>query len=85
MNRKNFAKLIETEILIKCRRRCALCFGLEGDETKKSGQLVHRPVRRDSQEVHAFFTGDIRRPVNIETFSFPAPVMKALRLLLPPD
>jgi hypothetical protein len=45
MNRKSFAKSVETEILIKCRRRCALCFGLEGDAAKKSGQLAH--VDRD--------------------------------------
>ena len=46
MTRKRFPKTIETKVLVKCRRRCALCYGLDGDTTEKEGQLVH--VDRDS-------------------------------------
>lgn len=41
MNRKQFPKTIETEVLIKSKRRCALCYGLDGDTTEKEGQLAH--------------------------------------------
>ena len=41
MTRKRFPKPVETEVLTKCRRRCALCFGLKGDAKVKEGQLAH--------------------------------------------
>ncbi|MGA9040786.1 MAG: hypothetical protein WB421_09645 [Terriglobales bacterium] len=41
MNRKSFAGAIETEVLIRCLRRCALCFALAGDTSVKRGQLAH--------------------------------------------
>jgi hypothetical protein len=41
MRRKRFPTDVETEVLVKCRRRCALCFGLEGDTTEKEGQFAH--------------------------------------------
>lgn len=44
--RKQFPPSVETEVLVKCRRRCSLCYGLDGDTTEKEGQLAH--VDRDS-------------------------------------
>jgi hypothetical protein len=44
--RKRFSKIIESEVLIASRRRCAFCFGLDGDTTEKEGQIVH--IDRDS-------------------------------------
>jgi hypothetical protein len=41
MNRKRFSKGVETEVLTKCRRRCALCFCLDGDTSEKEGQIAH--------------------------------------------
>lgn len=41
MNRQNFSQSVETEILILCRRRCALCFGLSDDAAEKDGQIAH--------------------------------------------
>jgi hypothetical protein len=41
MRRKRFPKTVESEVLFKCRRRCALCFGLDGDTTEKEGQVAH--------------------------------------------
>jgi len=32
---------VETDLLVRCRRRCCLCFGLKGDLTEKLGQVAH--------------------------------------------
>jgi hypothetical protein len=39
--RKKASTSVETQVLIKSRRRCALCFGLHGDLREKNGQLAH--------------------------------------------
>jgi hypothetical protein len=39
--RKKIPKTTETAILIKSRRRCAICFGLKGDLSTKRGQIAH--------------------------------------------
>src|SRR2546423_4966331 len=39
--RKRPSTSVETQVLIKSRRRCALCFGLRGDLREKNGQLAH--------------------------------------------
>jgi hypothetical protein len=44
--RRSFSREVETAVLIESRRRCALCFGFDGDLAKKRGQLAH--VDRDS-------------------------------------
>lgn len=31
----------ESAVLIKCRRRCCLCFGIDQDDTEKEGQIAH--------------------------------------------
>lgn len=45
-NRKYIPKATETAILVRCRRRCCLCFLLENDTTEKQGQIAH--IDRDS-------------------------------------
>jgi len=49
MTRKSFPKTVETKVLVKSRRRCALCYGLDGDTTEKEGQLAH--VDRDHSNI----------------------------------
>jgi len=40
-NREPIPKHIEAEVLIKCCRRCCICYGLEGDLSEKQGQIAH--------------------------------------------
>jgi hypothetical protein len=40
-SRANFAAEVQTTVLFACKRRCAFCFGLEGDASSKDGQLAH--------------------------------------------
>ncbi|MCI0565379.1 MAG: hypothetical protein MN733_43495, partial [Nitrososphaera sp.] len=39
--RRQFPKKVQTEVLLKSRRRCAYCYGLDGDTTQKEGQIAH--------------------------------------------
>jgi hypothetical protein len=39
--RKDFRPDVETSVLMKCKRRCALCYGLNNDDGEKKGQLAH--------------------------------------------
>lgn len=39
--RKATPAAVETQILIECARRCALCYGLDGDLDRKRGQIAH--------------------------------------------
>ena len=41
MRRSPVPKSTATELLIRCRRRCALCFGLDNDQRVKRGQIAH--------------------------------------------
>lgn len=40
-SRKNFSKTVKLEVLVECRRKCALCFWLRNDARDKKGQLAH--------------------------------------------
>jgi hypothetical protein len=40
-NRPKIPTAIETDVLTKSGRRCALCFRLDGDESEKPGQIAH--------------------------------------------
>ena len=46
MARKVVSKKIQADILCKCQRRCALCFGLNNDTNIKEGQIAH--IDRDN-------------------------------------
>lgn len=39
--RKPIPETIQTAVLLACRRRCAMCFHLEDDLSRKEGQLAH--------------------------------------------
>lgn len=41
MARKQIPPKIRTQVEIECRRRCAICFGLENDDNRKTGQIAH--------------------------------------------
>lgn len=39
--RPKIPKKTETEVLKRSRRRCCICFGLDGDDATKKGQIAH--------------------------------------------
>jgi hypothetical protein len=39
--RKAITKQVETEVLIRCKRRCAVCYGLNLDTSIRKGQIAH--------------------------------------------
>jgi hypothetical protein len=39
--RKHVSAPTQAAVLAECRRRCAICFGLDGDLTRKKGQIAH--------------------------------------------
>lgn len=41
MSRKKIPTEIQTQVLIQCRRRCCICYGLEKDYRIKKGQIAH--------------------------------------------
>ncbi|HHV55876.1 MAG TPA: hypothetical protein GXX55_10580 [Firmicutes bacterium] len=41
VRKKRMPQRIETEVLIRCRRRCCLCYGLNRDLGIKLGQIAH--------------------------------------------
>ncbi len=47
MTRRPITKATETTVLLKSRRRCCICFGLNRDLKLKSGQLAHLNQRHD--------------------------------------
>src|SRR5262245_37910863 len=46
MGRKRVPKRYEMEVLLKSKRRCAFCAGLNGDISQKKGQIAH--IDRDA-------------------------------------
>jgi hypothetical protein len=55
MTRKPFPEGVETAVLTKCKRRCALCFGLNNDVAEKRGQLAHIDAPENNDESNAAF------------------------------
>jgi hypothetical protein len=49
MPHKPFPDSVEISVLMKCKRRCALCYGLNNDDGEKRGQLAH--IDRDGANV----------------------------------
>jgi hypothetical protein len=49
-NRPKVPQITETDVLIKSGRRCALCFGLEGDGRIKLGQIAHLDRNRENNQ-----------------------------------
>jgi hypothetical protein len=57
MTRKKISPETQARILAECRRRCALCSGLNGDLRRKTGQIAHldREPKNDAPENLVFF------------------------------
>jgi hypothetical protein len=49
--RKRLSADTETEVLVRSRRRCALCYALKGDFTEKIGQIVHIDQNRSNDSL----------------------------------
>lgn len=52
--RPNIPKATETAVLTKSRRRCCLCFHLDGDDSEKPGQIAHLnhdPANNDEENL----------------------------------
>ena len=49
--RRRLTADVETEILIRSRRRCALCFGVNGLFTEKIGQIAHIDQNRSNDSL----------------------------------
>jgi hypothetical protein len=56
MKRKRVSDSVQAEVLVKSRRRCCVCFGLERDESEKQGQIAHldKNPANDSESNLAF-------------------------------
>lgn len=55
MSRKPFPPDVEVAVVVKSRRRCALCAGLKGDFTEKQGQIAHVDKPEDASLENAAF------------------------------
>ena len=51
MARKRPPANVEEEVLVLCRRRCCICYGLDRDITIKSGQIAHLDGRPDNNDL----------------------------------
>jgi hypothetical protein len=49
--RKTISKKVESEIFLQCRRRCAICFGLNRDSSIKKGQIAHLDKDNSNSEI----------------------------------
>lgn len=49
--RKKLPADAETEVLVRSRRRCALCYGLKGDFSEKIGQIAHIDQNRSNDSL----------------------------------
>ncbi|WP_166240906.1 hypothetical protein [Paenibacillus turpanensis] len=47
-SRKKIPQDVETDVLIKSKRRCCLCFGIQNDLDEKNGQIAHIDKNRDN-------------------------------------
>ena len=50
-NRVNVSKEIESQVLINCRRRCCICFGVNRDVDVKKGQIAHLDKNRNNNNI----------------------------------
>ena len=49
MPHRSFPFSVETSVFVKCKRRCALCFGINNDSAEKRGQIAH--IDRDGENI----------------------------------
>lgn len=50
MSRKSIPDSVQTNILLKSRRRCCICFWLEGHDEVKKGQIAHLDQNHENPE-----------------------------------
>jgi hypothetical protein len=48
--RKRVTDAVQAEVLVKSRRRCCVCYGLNRDTTTKQGQIAHLDKNRANNE-----------------------------------
>ena len=51
MTRKQIPPDVEESVLVLCRRRCCLCYGLNRDVGIKAGQIAHLDGRNDNSDL----------------------------------
>lgn len=51
MTRKGIPPHVEESVLVLCRRRCCLCYGLNRDIGIKTGQIAHLDGRNDNNDL----------------------------------
>jgi hypothetical protein len=49
--RKAIPQETQTKVLIACRRRCCVCFGLNTDDSEKRGQIAHSDRNPENTEI----------------------------------
>src|SRR5260370_12436456 len=92
--RKAIPIRIEKAVLAKSRRRCTLCFGLDGDLTEKRGQIAHLDGNRNNNaesnlawmclDHHRLFDSKTKQHKNYtipEVKEYRRKLYKALRLI----
>lgn len=52
MARKALSKNAENTVLLKCRRRCCICFGLHRDTALKRGQIAHLDKNPSNNQIY---------------------------------
>src|SRR5215217_2036278 len=50
-NRPKIPTAVETELLIRSRRKCCLCYALKADEEPKAGQIAHLDHNRENNDL----------------------------------
>lgn len=73
MTRLAIPDAVAKQVLVKCRRRCCLCYFLEGDSGQKDGQLCHidgNSAKSDDEENLVFLC--LRHHNEFDTKSFQA-------------
>ncbi|AUM99404.1 hypothetical protein CF060_01515 [Clostridium botulinum] len=50
-SRKKIPMEIETKVLVKSKRRCCLCFGINGNLEEKSGQIAHLDKNKNNNSL----------------------------------
>jgi hypothetical protein len=50
-SRRKIKKEVETPVLVLCRRRCCICYGLSRDTTIKTGQVAHLDRNRSNNNL----------------------------------
>jgi hypothetical protein len=50
--RQTIPQTTETQLLLNCRRRCCICYGLKRDSRIKQGQIAHLDHNRSNYDIN---------------------------------